>query len=470
MVTKRRWLGWGVFGLVIISLAGVFFYRPYLADWLRLRPGQTKITEQVPVGERTLLIAPHPDDETLGGAGVIQRAIAAGKQIKVVVMTSGDGYRRAASENLGVANPGPQDFQRLGQLRHEESLSAMKHFGVRQEDVIFLGYPDGGVNGMWESNWDYSTPHRALNGNVRSPYPFAFEQQASYCGANVVKNLTKIIKDYNPTDIVYPDPNDQHHDHWATHAFVKYVLTEQNFRANEWTYLVHRGDYPIPWRYEPNLPLRPPHVLTGLDTEWIYLPTTEQQRAQKHEAIRKYATQTKVMAPFMDAFVRTNELLGRYHDPTIAVVQGKPDFNGANQLTYPILVDAHGDTIVKEVEPAGDISALGAVLADHQLSVGLQARSQMSDRIMYNVRLRMFRPDGVKRIDLTVHGTNLTARSYAANSLPLPPEARLDKKGERLWITLPESVVDGTTGVMISADTFIDGERVDKTGWRLLRR
>ena len=37
-----------------------------------------------------LVIAPHPDDEVIGCAGVIQRTLAAKKRVTVVILTNGD--------------------------------------------------------------------------------------------------------------------------------------------------------------------------------------------------------------------------------------------------------------------------------------------------------------------------------------------------------------------------------------------
>jgi len=41
---------------------------------------------------RLVVISPHPDDETLGVGGLIQRVIGLKGAVKVVFMTSGAGY------------------------------------------------------------------------------------------------------------------------------------------------------------------------------------------------------------------------------------------------------------------------------------------------------------------------------------------------------------------------------------------
>jgi GlcNAc-PI de-N-acetylase len=69
-------------------------------------------TPQTPVqplaidtGERLLVIAPHPDDETLGTAGLLQRVLARGGQARLVVLTAGDGYVEAVQHATGQLVP-----------------------------------------------------------------------------------------------------------------------------------------------------------------------------------------------------------------------------------------------------------------------------------------------------------------------------------------------------------------------------
>lgn len=40
--------------------------------------------------DKVLILAPHPDDEAIATAGVIQKALKAGSDIKVVFFTNGD--------------------------------------------------------------------------------------------------------------------------------------------------------------------------------------------------------------------------------------------------------------------------------------------------------------------------------------------------------------------------------------------
>ena len=44
------------------------------------------LTEQ----DKVLILAPHPDDEAIGTAGVIQKAVQLGSPLKILYLTHGD--------------------------------------------------------------------------------------------------------------------------------------------------------------------------------------------------------------------------------------------------------------------------------------------------------------------------------------------------------------------------------------------
>src|ERR1051325_3837894 len=58
--------------------------------------------------QRVLVIAPHPDDETIGAGGLIQQALAQGSLVKVVVVTNGDGQRFAPVKINNTIYPRPR--------------------------------------------------------------------------------------------------------------------------------------------------------------------------------------------------------------------------------------------------------------------------------------------------------------------------------------------------------------------------
>lgn len=452
----------------MVALAG-YILSPYWLGWLWHPPLKKIATEQLETGKRTLIVAPHPDDETLAPSGLIQKELKAGNKIKVVIMTSGDSYKKAIKENYKVVVPKPIDYRRMGEDRHQESLNALGVLGAAAQDVDFLGYPDRGLSNLWEYNWDNHQLYRGLNGATNSPYHFAFEKYAPYSGTNVVKNLTEIIKEFKPTDVVYPNPNDEQPDHWATNTFVKYTLTKEHYRGKELTYLVHRGDYPWPWIYEANLPLLMPGELKNMDFKWSTLPLDSIEINNKTRAVFEYHTQVKVLELLLYSFIRKNELFGIYTDPVLPRAAKRPDLGGGKQLSYMVFKDPVEDSVLHRLQGNADLTAVGAVQEAGRLHIGLETREPASPEVSYNIRIRIFRPDKADRLVLTVHQRRVDIKEIT-DGIGLQPEyADLKMQDKQLWVTIPAKVIAGAEGIFISADTFVNRKEVDKTAWRLVR-
>ena len=64
----------------------------------------------VNAGTRLVVVAPHPDDETLGAAGLMNRVIRAGGSVHVVWLTSGDGFPEGVEVAEGIAHPRTSDY------------------------------------------------------------------------------------------------------------------------------------------------------------------------------------------------------------------------------------------------------------------------------------------------------------------------------------------------------------------------
>lgn len=82
-----------------------------------------------------VVLAPHPDDETLGCGGVIQRVASSAKSVHVVLMTDGAAARASASSAVDLAA-----------LRRGELLAAGQRLGLREEQYQFLHLPDGALS------------------------------------------------------------------------------------------------------------------------------------------------------------------------------------------------------------------------------------------------------------------------------------------------------------------------------------
>lgn len=87
-------------------------------------------------GDRVLVVAPHPDDEVLGCAGLVQRLLSAGRQVDVVILSGGG---RSHAGCCGI------DEAELIETRRQLSRRAAGIIGLPPERLHFLDYPDGGI-------------------------------------------------------------------------------------------------------------------------------------------------------------------------------------------------------------------------------------------------------------------------------------------------------------------------------------
>lgn len=94
----------------------------------------TDLTYSISAG-RCLVVAPHPDDETLGCGATIMRKRDASSAVRIVIASDG-------------ANSHPErerDREDLVAVRREEAVQACAVLGVEGTDLVFLGLPDGGL-------------------------------------------------------------------------------------------------------------------------------------------------------------------------------------------------------------------------------------------------------------------------------------------------------------------------------------
>ncbi|MDR9459593.1 MAG: PIG-L deacetylase family protein [Dehalococcoidia bacterium] len=83
--------------------------------------------------ETVMVVSPHPDDAEIGAGGTIALWRRQGREVMYVICTTGD---------KGSSDPN-MTSETLAQMRRQEQMEAAKLLGV--STVIFLGYPDGGL-------------------------------------------------------------------------------------------------------------------------------------------------------------------------------------------------------------------------------------------------------------------------------------------------------------------------------------
>jgi LmbE family N-acetylglucosaminyl deacetylase len=272
-------------------------------------------------GERLLIIAPHPDDEALGAAGLAQRVLAKGGTVRTLVVTAGDGFVEAVQGETGRAEPRASDFVRYGERRIAEVKAAARALSPRGLRADVLGFPDGGLLPLLSAHWEHAQPQRsATTGHTRPPYRNSLDRGLTYSGADLRATLHHAMRRFKPTMVAFTDPLDEHADHHAVGVFALLAVSDW-MQASQpgatWprmlAFLVHwkqwppdSGDTVVPThlvdrvlQLPTNLPLR--------DQDRACLTLSNAELEQKQRSLAQYKTQQVVLGPFLASFVRRTE-------------------------------------------------------------------------------------------------------------------------------------------------------------------
>jgi len=301
--------------ILFIFLTGAFFAPAY--------PAQVPLTNYRYLGyfsskDRILILAPHPDDEGIGCAGVIQEALQRGAQVKVAYLTSGD-YNQLSLILYKKRPPLLRgEYVSLGKTRMQESIKAMGILGVEEKNLIFLGYPDFGTFTIFSQYWQGRRVYESILTRISSvPYKNALSPGAPYQGESILADLEKVILDYQPTKIFVSHPADVNGDHKTFYLFLEIALADLGgriVRPQVYPYLVHWPAWPLPRHYHPELDLVPPGEFVNSSLEWRKFILSRRELDNKHKMILSYPSQTSSTAFYLLAFARRNELFGGYED------------------------------------------------------------------------------------------------------------------------------------------------------------
>jgi len=262
--------------------------------------------------DRILVLSPHPDDDILGCAGVIQTAVQRKLPVRVVYLTNGDNYEWAFMlyEKRPILRPA--EMRAMGEIRRQEATKAEALLGVHADQLTFLGYPDWGTEHIFMEHWG---PHRPafrsmLTEVTAVPYKEALSPGAPYKGESVLADLERVLREFRPTKIFVSHPGDAHRDHRTFYLFAQVALWDlADPRPPEvYPFLTHYPHWPRPRGYRPDRVLQPPVEFENLP--WVEQKLTEIQIAVKNQAIALHRTQMAKDHAYLESFIASNELFG----------------------------------------------------------------------------------------------------------------------------------------------------------------
>jgi LmbE family N-acetylglucosaminyl deacetylase len=290
--------------IVLLWLAGLF-----LGTLSPVRAGVQPLLT-LTAADRVLVLAPHEDDETLGVGGLLQQVVSVHAAVRIVFATYGDhdgwGYFWVRKKPW----IGSKVNRQLGEIRRTEALQAAGVLGISPDQLVFLGYPDGGLLKIWEKHWFHDPPYySSVIGSNRVVYADAYSYRKMFTGDNILADLEQQLRDFRPTRIFVTHPLDAHGDHQACFYFLEAALagTSGEFPSPDvYCYPIHFKHWPRPKGYRPALSGSIPPSLAGDSSTWFEQDLSPDQVKQQSQAIRLYKTQ-KVVLSWMLAFARRSE-------------------------------------------------------------------------------------------------------------------------------------------------------------------
>ncbi len=159
---------------------------------------------------RLLVVAPHPDDETIATGLLLQQVRAVGGEVGILLLTSGDNNpwpQRWLERRVWI---GAADRQRWGRRRHAEMLQALQSLEVPPGGLQSLDWPDMGV-----------TDALLQSDNA------------------AVAAVAAAIDRFGPNLVAMPGLDDRHPDHGSAHVVVRLALAGRVAGPRQLAYLVH---------------------------------------------------------------------------------------------------------------------------------------------------------------------------------------------------------------------------------------
>ena len=232
-----------------------------LANFLREGPVPLDVHSLGP----TLVLAPHPDDESLGCGGTLALLRKAGHPVHVVFVSDG---------TLSHPNSPTYPAERLRDLREKEAREALRELQISAKEVTFM---------------------RLRDRHVPMPGDAGF--------GKAVDALLTVIQRFTPSTVLVPYERDPHPDHRATYALLQAALDtlERNKQPRVLEYLIWLWELGRP----DDLPKPGERVVLQVDIDAV--------SDQKKRAINAHQSQvTRLIDDDPTAFYLSPELLSHF--------------------------------------------------------------------------------------------------------------------------------------------------------------
>lgn len=409
-----------------------------------------------------LVVAPHPDDDLLIAAGVVASAKARGDQVTVVFVTNGDFN--------GVSE---------GAMRQAEAVNAqIQNLGTSEDELIFLGYPDGALQTLFANYPSVDDQYFAntgqhntygVRGLGRADYhTYRFGTPAAYNKANIVADLQNIIATYLPDHILTTAEFDRHPDHATTYALVNLAINAAAATHPGYNPTLHKtivwaddiGNSPVwPETINPSTyHVAPP--IAALDSSWVEresldVPLSMQSLSlasnPKYASIQDHVSQggaDSILGRFIhkDEWFWTESPLGNSAPPHVDAGSSQVVAAGAAvSLSGSGSASRAGGVLTYQWRQSGGtpvvLSNTASATPSFTAPAGLAADDVLSFELVVNDGQKKSLPDTV----------SVTVQAVLANGQNLAPQAQVTASSQngadgQLAVKAVDGVADGYPG------------------------
>jgi len=236
----------------------------YRIKWM----GEAKhlTTENLTAFGDTVVIAPHPDDESLGCGGTIALLTEAGVNVRVIFVSDG---------SMSHPNSIQYPVDKRIALREDEALKALSLLGVDKTKVSFMRWPDSKVPGINEDDFELA-----------------------------VNALTEHFMLTEPQTVLLPWQNDPHPDHRSTWQIADEVIKISGLYPRVLQYII--------WLWERGAEADLPE---DGKAKWTAIDISSKLNIKK-AAIQAHVSQvTNLISDDPEGFVLSEEVLSHFEHP-----------------------------------------------------------------------------------------------------------------------------------------------------------
>lgn len=239
---------------------------------IQLEEQAVPLTDFETIGS-ALVVAPHPDDESLGCGGTIIQLRAQGYAVHVLFMSDG---------TMSHPNSPTYPAERLRELRESEAIEAVQILGMSSDDCTFMRCPDR---------------------QVPSPSEPGFQEAVAF--------VTRLIDRFHPSTIFVPWRRDPHPDHRASWQIVREAVRESEVKPRVLEYLI--------WLWE----LGHDTDMPNIDEVQVWRLAINAVLEQRNRAIAAHRSQvTRLIDDDPTAFYLSPELLTHFDRPRELFLEG----------------------------------------------------------------------------------------------------------------------------------------------------